>query len=209
MAGFIRQRNGNFYIRIGMRVIDPKTGESRWKEVEKKVGTSKRQAQKALKDLQGDVESGAYVPTNMTVLQLGQKWLREHVQPNLKPGAAVDCRSVLYRHIAPALGHLRVDDCKPEHVQALLGSKREHGLSEATVSKIRRHLHAIFAFAIEQRLLTVNPATASRRRGAKPRRKERGTALTPIQVKRLLDECSPRCGPSSPSRSTLACAGAS
>ena len=126
----------------------------------------------------------------MTVLELGRKWLREHVQPNLKPGAAANYEGTFYRHIAPTLGAVRVDDLKPQMVKALLGRKRSEGLSAETVAKIRRHLHAMFAFAQDAGLVTVNPAAAPRKRGQKQRRRARGTALSPVQVQRLFEESS-------------------
>ena len=132
------------------------------------------------------------MPDAMTVLELGRKWLREHVQPNLKPGAAANYKGTFYKHVAPTLGAVRVDDCKPQMVKALLGRKRAEGLSEETVAKIRRHMHAMFAFAQDEGLLTVNPASAPRKRGQKQRRRARGTALSPAQIARFLDECSPR-----------------
>jgi hypothetical protein len=190
--GSIRKLNGRYYIRTRVQVIDPETGKTRWKQVEKAVGTSAKQAGQALKALQRAVDEGAYVPTQMTVLELGRKWLREHVQPNLKPGAAANYKQVFYTHVVPSLGAVRVDDCKPQMVKELLRRKRADGLSEQTVAKIRRHMHAMFAFALDAGLMTVNPAAAPRKRGQKERRRARGTALTPMQTARLLKECSPR-----------------
>jgi integrase len=189
-AGHIRERNGRFYIRTRTQIVDPETGRTKWKHVEKKAGASKRQAERALKDLQNDVDDGSYVPSSMTVLELGRKWLREHVQPNLKPGAAANYKSVFYKHVAPELGAVRVDDCKPQLVKALLGRKRANGLSEETVAKVRRHMHAMFAFAQDAGLVTVNPAAAPGKRGQKQRRRARGTALSPAQITRFLDACS-------------------
>ena len=191
-VGSIRERGGRFYIRTRVQVIDSDTGAMRWKLVEKAAGKSRRQAEKALRSLQTNVDEGAYVPTQMTVLELGRKWLREHVQPNLKPGAAANYKGTFYRHVAPSLGAVRVDDCKPQMVKALLGRKRAEGLSDETVAKIRRHMHAMFAFAQDAGLLTVNPASAPRKRGQKQRRRARGTALSPAQIARFLNECSPR-----------------
>jgi integrase len=191
-TGSIRKRNGRYYIRTRVQVIDPKTGEARWKQVEKAAGKSRKQAGEKLKDLQKDVDADTFVPTSITVLELGRRWLSEHVQPELKPGAAANYKGTFYRHVVPTLGHLRLDECKTERVQALLGSKRAEGLSEQTVAKIRRHMHAMFAFAQDKKLLTVNPAAAPRKRGRKERRRARGTALTPVQVKRFLGECPPR-----------------
>lgn len=191
-AGSIRERNGRFYVRTRVQAIDPETGEVRWKQVEKAAGSSKRQAQRTLRSLQADADDGRYVPSSLTVLELGRRWLSEHVQPNLKAGAAANYKGTFYRHVAPTLGPVRVDDCKPAMVKSLLARKRAEGLSEETVAKIRRHIHAMFAFAQDLGLITVNPASAPRKRGQKQRRRARGTALTPTQVGRFLTACSPR-----------------
>jgi integrase len=189
-AGSIRERGGRFYVRTRVQVIDPETGEVRWKQVEKAAGSSKRQAQRVLRDLQAAADEGRYVPSSLTVLELGRRWLSEHVQPNLKAGAAANYKGTFYRHVAPTLGAVRVDNCKPAMVKSLLACKRAEGLSEETVAKIRRHTHAMFAFAQDAGLVVVNPASAPRKRGRKQRRRARGAALTPAQVARFLSECS-------------------
>jgi integrase len=191
-AGSIRERGGRFYVRTRVQVIDPETGEVRWKQVEKAAGSSKRQAQRVLRSLQADADDGRYVPSALTVLELGRRWLSEHVQPNLKAGAAANYKGTFYRHVAPTLGAVRVDDCKPAMVKSLLARKRAEGLSEETVAKIRRHIHAMFAFAQDLGLVTVNPASAPRKRGQKQRRRARGMALTQAQIARFLAACSPR-----------------
>ena len=192
-AGCIRERNGRFYVRTRALVIDPRDGSSRWRHIEKAAGTSRRKAERMLRSIQDDLDDGRYVPSSLTVLQLGNRWLSEHVQPNLKPATAANYRETLYQHIAPALGHTRLDDLHSQMIRSLLGRKRAEGLSEETVAKIRRHLHAMLAFAQDAGLLSVNPAENARARGGhKVRRRARGTQLTPVQVKRFLQECSPR-----------------
>jgi integrase len=192
MAGYLRERDGRFYVRTRVKVIDPQTGAASWKQIEKAAGTSKRQAKAVLKDLATEVDSGRYVPTDTTVLELGRRWLREHVQANLKPGTAANYRGTFYTHIAPALGAVRLEDCTPQLVQAFLGRLRSGGMSRPTLTKVRRHLHGIFAFGQEVGLVTVNPATAPRKRGQHHRRQARGTALTASEASRFLRECSPR-----------------
>jgi integrase len=195
-TGCIRERNGRFYVRTRALVVDSESGGSRWRQVEKAAGPSRRRAERMLRELQHDVEDGRYVPSAISVLELGRKWLVEHVQPNLKPGAAATYRGTFYGHVAPALGAVRLDDVRPQMIMALLGKKRAEGLSEETVGKIRRHVHAMFAFAQDAGLLSVNPADAARARGSRHvRRRARGTQLSPVQIKRFLDECSPRWRP--------------
>ncbi len=192
-TGYIRERNGRFYVRTRVLVVDPKTGDSRWKQVEKAAGSSRRGAQRMLRGLQGDVQDGRYTPCATTVLELGNRWLSEHVQPNLKPGAAASYRGTFYKHVAPALGHLRVDDCDAHAIRAFLVSKRAGGMSEQGIAKIRRHIHAMFAFAQDAGLITVNPADAARARGRRNgQRRARGTELSPLQIRRFLEQCSPR-----------------
>ena len=192
-AGCIRERNGRFYVRTRALVIDPHNGSSRWRHIEKAAGTSRRRAERMLRTIQDDVDDGRYIPSNVTVLELGQRWLTEHVEPNLKPATAANYRQTLYQHIGPALGTDRLDDLHPQMIRSLLGKKRAEGLSEETVAKIRRHTHAMLAFAQDAGLLSVNPADTARARGGHtPRRRARGTQLSPVQIKRFLDECSPR-----------------
>jgi len=192
-AGYIRERNGRFYIRTRVHVVDPETGESHWKHVEKAAGTSRRGAQRMLRSMQEQVQARRYVPCRATVLELGNRWLVEHVQPNLKPSAAASYRGTFYRHVAPAIGQLRVDDCDGHAIGALLARKRREGMSEAGVAKLRRQVHAMFAFAQDAGLVAVNPVDAARARGRRPqRRRARGTELSPVQIRRFMDVCTPR-----------------
>ena len=192
-TGSIRERDGRFYVRTRVLVVDPASGRSRWKQVEKAAGSSRREADAALRALQSEIAGGRFLPSSMTVAELGGKWLSEHVQPNLKPGAAANYRGTFYRHVAPALGVRRLDDCTPQLIRALLGRMRSEGLSGETVAKIRRHIHAMFAFAQDAGLVSVNPADGARARGKRPSgRRARGTELSPVQVKRFLDVCSGR-----------------
>jgi integrase len=192
-SGSIRERNGRFYVRTRVLVVDPATGRSRWRQVEKAAGSTRHEAQASLRVLQREVDEGRFLPSSMTVAQLGYKWLSEHVQPNLKPGAAANYTGTFYRHIVPMIGSKRLDDCTPHLIRALLGKKRAEGLSGETVAKIRRHVHAMFAFAQDEGLITVNPADGARARGRRlSGRGTRGTELSPAQIKRFLDECSPR-----------------
>jgi integrase len=146
-----------------------------------------------LRGLQGQAEDGRYVPSTLTVAELGHRWLCEHVRPGLKPGAAASYEGTFYRHVAPSLGAVRLDDCHPQMIRALLGRKRGEGLGEETVAKIRRQIHAMFAFAQDAGLVCVNPADSPRARGRKGgQHRARGTQLSPMQLARFLDVCSPR-----------------
>jgi integrase len=195
-SGSIRERNGRFYVRTRVLAIDARTGSARWRQVEKAAGSSRRGAQRMLRALQEDVDGGRFVPSGMSVLELGNKWLLEHVAANLKPGTDASYRGTFYLHVAPGLGGVRVDDCGPQMIRGLLDAKRAEGLSEAGVAKVRRLLHTLFAFAQDAGLVSVNPVDGARLAARQARsRRARGTELSPVQIKRFLDVCSPRWRP--------------
>ena len=86
------------YIRTRVRVIDEQTGKPRWKQIERKVdGELYRDAEAALKEPTGRASTtGRSGRTPTTVLELGQRWLRDHVQPNLKPSTAANYKGTFY-----------------------------------------------------------------------------------------------------------------
>ncbi len=195
-SGSIRERNGRFYVRTRVLAVDARTGLARWRQVEKAAGSSRRGAQRMLRALQEDVDGGRFVPSGMSVLELGNKWLLEHVGPNLKPGTGASYRGTFYLHVAPGLGAVRVDDCGPQIIAGLLAAKRAEGLSEAGVAKVRQLLHALFAFAQDAGIVSVNPVDGARLGAKQARaRRARGTELSPVQIKRFLDACSARWRP--------------
>jgi integrase len=188
--GSIRKRGNRWYVRTRVKVLDPDTGAMVVKQIERPAGTSEKSAKAERKKIQARIDADSYVPSSLTVLELGQRWLREHVQPELKAGAAANYKSTFYKHVVPSLGGFKVEDCQPHLVTRLLNEKRGEGLSKATVAKIRRHLHAMFAFAQDEGLIANNPAAKPRKRGRKQSQQAKGTILSPVQISRFLEECS-------------------
>src|SRR5262249_26654646 len=123
-SGCIRERNGRFYVRTRVLAVDPLTGRSRWKQVEKAAGPSRRGGLRMLRTWQSEIDEGRFVPASTTVLELGYKWLTEHVELNLKPGTLASYRGTFYLHVAPVLGNVRLDDCGPQTIRGLLARKR-------------------------------------------------------------------------------------
>ncbi|HTZ63797.1 MAG TPA: tyrosine-type recombinase/integrase [Solirubrobacteraceae bacterium] len=192
----MRERDGRFYARLRVRVVDPASGASHWRQVERAAGSSRQRALEMLHALRAETRDGAFLACGVSVSELGQRWLTEHVQVDLKPGAVAEYRSTLFRHVLPALGDMQVQEVRPGTVSMLLSRKRAEGLCEGTVAKIRRHLHALFAFGVEAGVTAVNPADLPRRRACSGQgRRARGTQLSPVQVYRFLEACSPRWRP--------------
>jgi integrase len=69
------------------------------------------------------------------------------------------------RHIAPALGRLKVREIARLHVKGLLGAKRSAGLSRNTVRLIKATLSTILSDAMDDGYITGNPCYGAGRKG--------------------------------------------
>jgi integrase len=97
----------------------------------------------------------------MTISELGDKWLTEYVRPKLKPRTVFDYERLIEQHIKPALGHLTVahvehDDINRFHV-AMQRTPRQANYAVATV-------RALLNFAAK---LKLRPAASNPARGIK------------------------------------------
>ncbi len=111
----------------------------------------------------------------------------------MAPSTLERYRSIVHRHLLPALGGLRLRELRPAHVQAAYGralavggraDRRAGGLSPRTVLHHHRLLREALSHAVQWQLLAVNPADA-----VKPPRPERHEmrVLNAEQAGRLLE----------------------
>jgi len=81
-----------------------------------------------------------------------EHWLSEVIEPDRKPATAASYRDMVRRHIAPELGHIRLDRLSAMNVRSFLRAKstqtsvRGRPLSARSV----RYLHAILRSALSQ-----------------------------------------------------------
>jgi len=86
------------------------------------------------------------------------RWLAEVVSIRNKPRTHDSYHDMVRLHIAPAIGHVRLDKLQPEHVQQMLTALSAQGLSARTVQYARAILRRALNQAIRWRLLSVNVA---------------------------------------------------
>ncbi|MDP9438491.1 MAG: site-specific integrase [Actinomycetota bacterium] len=114
-----------------------------------------------------------------------ERWLEVSVKGNVRPRTLDNYRMHVRRHIAPALGHIKLKTLSPAHVQCFYRAKLDAGLASSTV----RYMHAVLHRALKQAL----------RWGLVPRNvveavdppkveQEEAKALSPAEVKTLLLE---------------------
>jgi hypothetical protein len=82
-------------------------------------------------------------------------WLAEKVAAGLRPTTARSYAQHVRDHLVPKLGHLRLRDLRPGHVEAML---RPIGAGPSTVRRIHATLRSALATAKRRRLVAFNAA---------------------------------------------------
>lgn len=94
-----------------------------------------------------------------TVAQYLASWL-DTIAPSLSSGTVRRSRDDVRLHILPALGHVRLTQLTPQHVQALYAAKLTTGLSTTTVRHLHGTLHKALADALRLGLVARNVTEA-------------------------------------------------
>jgi integrase len=117
-----------------------------------------------------------------TVRGFGERYFKEQVLKRWKDPKTI--RRYLENEIYPTLGEKPLKDVNALDVQALVYRKRDKGQVAAAI-QLRMVLKQIFDYAIETRLLTINPAAMVATRFIGKARK-RARVLTPKEIRLYL-----------------------
>lgn len=120
--------------------------------------------------------------TNPTVKEFGERYFKEQVVNNWKDPKTI--RRYLDNEIFPTLGEKPLKDVNALDVQGLVYRKRDNGRIQAAI-QLRGVLKQIFDYAIEMRLMTLNPAAMVARRYIGKARK-RSRVLNPSEIRLYL-----------------------
>ena len=125
----------------------------------------------------------ASTSTGLTVAGLAERFMRVHVEAHLKPGSVAAYRSVLEKHVLPALGAMTVGQVGRAEISAL-----HHRLRD-TPSRANMAVHPLsrmFTLAEAWDLAPAgrNPCRGLRRYRTRPRER----FLTPVEYRRLCRE---------------------
>ena len=150
---------------------------------------SKREAERRLRELILEIESGSYVdPTATTVAEHLDRWLA-HVEPMLRPTTLEAHRMFILAYISPRIGSVKLSDLTRNTVQELYSNLLKQGgrkggpLAPRTVVKVHAILRRALGAAVRWSLVARNVADL-----ADPPRADRHEipTVTPRQVVTLL-----------------------
>ena len=167
--------------------IDPTTGKRKMVSV---TAPTKKAAGDELRRALERHERGEYVPpAKLTVAQWLETWLAVSIAPHKRVRTVETYRSVLDRHLIPAIGALRLQSLEPEHIETYFAERRET-LSGSTLAQHSAILHNALQSALRKKKIHFNPAALVEH---KPQRSksEHEEALThcweAVDARRFLD----------------------
>src|ERR1039458_4047574 len=124
----------------------------------------------------------AGMPSNPTVKEFAERYYTEQVVNRWKDPKSV--RRYLDNEIFPAFGEKALKDVNALDVQSLVYRKRDGGQVAAAI-QLRGMIKQLFDYAIETRLVTINPAAMVATRFIGKARK-RARVLTPAEIRLYL-----------------------
>ena len=166
MRGHIVKRGKNSYSLAVSMGKDAETGKYKYQWVT--VKGTKKDAEKRLSELLNQIDNGTFMKPNKTTLaEYLERWLKDYAWSNLSPRTAEGYESIIYQHVIPGIGNLRLTQLKPEHLQRYYSDKMTNGrcdgkgaLSQTTVNHHHTCLHRALKMALKWGLINRNPADA-------------------------------------------------
>src|SRR5215470_17761455 len=136
-----RRRDGRWMAQVTIG-RDPATGKPKRATFYGK--TRQDVADKLTKALR-DKQQGTFVaPHKLTLGEWLDTWLWEYKKPKLRPSSFDSYERLARRHLKPMLGHIPLQDLRPEHVQHYYNEQGQHGLEAKTL----RHHHTALSNAL-------------------------------------------------------------
>lgn len=117
----------------------------------------------------------------LRVAQWMEMWLEQH---RGAPATVDRYRVDVERRIVPVIGHVLLSELAPAHVQMVIAKAEDAGLSPRSLNHCRATMRAALNHAVRLELIPRNVATLVR---PAPERPKPATALTPEEVRALLD----------------------
>ena len=152
MKGHIYQRSKGSWTIVYDLPMDAVTGKRRQKS--QTVKGTKRDAERALREVLLSLEQGSYVkPNKLTLGEWLDQWCESFVVMNTTPRTYVSYRSIIDRHLKPGLGSIALSRLEPQQIQTYYADKLAKGRVDGKGSLSNRSVlyhHRILSKALDQ-----------------------------------------------------------
>lgn len=151
---YLHQKHGKWYVRISYY---DEFGKRRM--IERAGSESKRDTEKLGRELQAQIDKGKKKFINITYADFLHEWDDSYLSTTeLKPSTVRSYRNIIYNHISPALGGMKLKDIRAKHLQNYLNGLVDT-LSTSTINTIFSVIRKSFAYAVSfSEYIDSNPA---------------------------------------------------
>ncbi|MEJ7632216.1 MAG: site-specific integrase [Rubrobacteraceae bacterium] len=112
---------------------------------------------KKLRKILHDMDSGLFVDAGpLTVEEYLIRWLKESMKDTVRTSTHQRYEQIVRLHLVQGIGHLKLKDLAPGHVQRLYRDRLDSGLSSGTVRKSHNVLHKALSQAMRWGLVPRN-----------------------------------------------------
>lgn len=123
------------------------------------VFNTRGECQEWIRKLRNQIDDGlTYASTRQTLSEYMQSWLVS-IKAAKRRSTWVQYDQVTRSYIMPNLGHLKVKDIRPEHIQGMYNRLLEQGAGVYTILKIHTVLHGALQRAVKTGMIGRNPAS--------------------------------------------------
>ncbi|MEW6686314.1 MAG: site-specific integrase [Candidatus Edwardsbacteria bacterium] len=180
MTGSIHKKGKSYY--IVFRVFDSSTGKKRLKWVP--AGKSKREAERQLTELIGEVHNGTYKEIKkITFADFSKLWLESYAETKTKPSTLRSYRDIITKHLIPVMGDYLLTELTTGMLQRYVAMRLEKVKPKTVINELVP-IKEMFKHAVRWGYIKVNPAEHVER----PRvEKEEMEILTPEEIRLFLE----------------------
>lgn len=173
--------------RRGRYILDfyDNQGKRRWITTPK--GTTKKKAREALREIEGRLEKGIYLPDKKIPLfhEVARDWL-EYKQPNVRNSTLKKYRGYVKHHFIEIVD-LKINRIDIAKIEKLIAKKQLSGMNITTLRKIISTLNQIMRYAVRHKYIEYNPVREIERpRDTGDVKRQIMQVLNPDEINRFL-----------------------
>ena len=97
-------------------------------------------------------------PKAITMSELLDRFLQDELPKSVEPENRQEYQVIVNRHLKPAIGHLRVQKLRAEHIDSFYGELRRRGYSASLIRKCHQRLNQALRMAVRWQIVSRNVA---------------------------------------------------
>lgn len=156
-------------------------------------GKTKKEVSEKVNQLLSEIKTNTYMePCQTTLYSWLTTWLDTYARNEIRLSTLVNYETYIHKHIQPEIGHIKLCDLTPMHLQQFYNNKLKNGnlrgkggLSPKTLRNLHNMLHKALGQAVALGLILRNPTDFT----VLPKRKKSEMRYFTVEEQKKLQQC--------------------